>query len=119
MKQFMCLTVPQICEPLFCQPVSLCQDRFEHLLDLDLADYTDNSSQVEIDNLVCLDQYWSLATGEIRCGQAGPVAVNTKPGWVLSGPALSLNQSKTSTSLSRVLRVDGMIEDFQTLDTRL
>ena len=32
------------------------------------------------------DQYWNLVTGEVRRGEKGPTAINTRLGWVLSGP---------------------------------
>ena len=111
MRQLSLFTVPLICEPLSCQPVSLCQDRFEHLTHLDLADYTDGSSPLEVDVLVGLDHYWDLASGEVRRGQSGPVAVDTKLGWVLSGPAIPVDQSESSTSLlTHALHVDGGVE---------
>ena len=120
MKQLKYLTVPMICEPLSCQPFSLSQAKFEHLADLDLADYSDDSSRLEVDILVGLDQYWELATGEVRRGQAGPVALNTSLGWVLSGPSSSLDQIQASTSLlTHVLRVDGVVEGLKALDDRL
>jgi hypothetical protein len=86
-RQLVLHTVPLICKPLSCQPVSLCQEKFEHLVGLDLADPAEDSSQLEVDVLVGSDQYWDLASGEIRRGQFGPVAINTELGWVLSGPA--------------------------------
>ena len=44
-------------------------------------------AMVEIDILIGPDYYWSLVTGRIQQGQSGPVAIETKVGWVLSGPA--------------------------------
>ncbi len=41
---------------------------------------------MEVDLLVGSDYYWELATGRICRGNDGPVAVETKLGWVLSGP---------------------------------
>ena len=67
-KQFLLLTVPLICDPLSSQPVTLCQDTFNHLMDLDLADPTDGRSQLDIDILIGSDQYWELVTGKIRRG---------------------------------------------------
>ena len=63
-RQLMLFTVPLICEPLSCQPVTLCQDKFDHLMGLDLADPSDGRSQLEVDVLVGSDQYWELTTGE-------------------------------------------------------
>ena len=47
-RQLVLHTVPLICEPLSCQPVSLCQEKFEHLVGLDLADPAEGSSQLEV-----------------------------------------------------------------------
>ena len=55
---------------------------------LQLADSTDGSAAVEVDLLIGSDYYWELATGRVSRGEDGPVAVETKLGWVLSGPAL-------------------------------
>ena len=116
-RQLVLHTVPLICKPLSCQPVSLCQEKFEHLVGLDLADPAEDSSQLEVDVLVGSDQYWDLASGEIRRGQFGPVAINTELGWVLSGPA---DQIQPCTSLlTHTLRVDGLTQDAQVLDDRL
>ena len=70
-KQLMLYTVPLISES---QPLYLCQNRFDHIMDFDLADYSSDNNQLEVEILVGFDQYWDLATGEVRCGQTGPVA---------------------------------------------
>ena len=44
-------------------------------------------SQVDVDILIGVDQYWELTTGKTHRGSEGPVAVETELGWVLSGPA--------------------------------
>ena len=56
-------------------------------MDLNLADSDDSCSQVDVDILIGVDQYWQLTTGKTRRGSEGPVAVETELGWVLSGPA--------------------------------
>ena len=102
-------TVPHICEPLTYQPVSICQGNFNHLVGLNLADPSDGSSSSEIDILIGSDQYWELVTGETRRGDFGPVAINTKMGWVLSGGATPPVQDTPSTCLlTHTLRVDGL-----------
>jgi len=35
--------------------------------------------------LIESDFYCDIVTGDIRCGNEGPVAVNSKFGWLLSG----------------------------------
>ena len=83
------LTVPHICEPLLAQPVDLCSRMYSHLAPLNLADTHQGDNSIEVDMLIGSDFYWQLTTGEIIRGQGGPVAVNTKFGWVLSGPVTS------------------------------
>ena len=104
-----------------CQPVSFCQDNFDHLAQLDLADPSDGSSHLDIDVLIGCDQYWELVTGETRRGNSGPVALNTELGWVLSGPVASPAWDTPSTCLvTHTLRVDGLThDDLQVLDDRL
>ena len=57
-KQLTLFTVPLICEPISWQPVSICQDSFDHLMGLDLADPADGQSPLEIYILV-----GSISTG--------------------------------------------------------
>ena len=74
-------TTSLICQPLAYQPISFCQDKFEHIMDLDLADASvTHSHHLDIDILIGSDQYWNFITGEVRRGSFGPVAVNTKFG---------------------------------------
>ena len=102
-------TVPLICQPLTAQPIDLCATKYKHLVDLDLADASNNEEvSLEIDLLIGSDCYWTLVTGEIRRGEAGPVAIHTRLGWVLSGVAPALRETDTSHSFltTHVLRVD-------------
>ncbi len=119
-RQLMLFTVPIICEHLSCPPVSLCQDRFDHLLSLDLADPSDGRSRLEVDILVGSDQYWELTTSKTRCGRSGPAAINMELGWVLSGPTMSPDQTQPFTApMTHTLRVDGQTFAVQALDNRL
>ena len=79
-------TVPLICEPLACQPITVCQAKFNHLVGLPLADQSDGEGRLGIDILIGSDLYWSLLTGKTRRGNGGPVGIETELGWVLSGP---------------------------------
>ena len=78
-----------ICEPLLAQPVDLCSRMYSHLAPLNLADTHQGDTPVEVDMLIGSDFYWQLTIKEIIQGQVGPVAINTKPGWVLSAPVNS------------------------------
>ena len=119
-KQLLLYTVPRICEALSTHPIPPSHGQLDHLKGLHLADCSSGSSELEIDILVGSDQYWDLVTGEIRRGRAGPIAINTVFGWVLSGPATSSEQSQASASLlTHVLRVDSSTQETLTLDDRL
>ena len=56
---------------------------------LTLADTHPADVPLNVEMLVGSDFYWQVTTGETIRGQTGPVPVNTKLGWVLSGPANS------------------------------
>ena len=83
-RQLSLFAVLLICEPLSSQPVNLCQNIFDHIMNLDLDDPVDSRSQSEVDILIGSDQYWDLATGKSRWGPDGPVALETGLGWMLS-----------------------------------
>ena len=86
-------TNPHVCEPVTCQPVSICKENFGHLATLDLADPSDGSSPLNIDILIGSDFYWEFVTGDTCRGPTGPIAIDTKFGWVLSGPDTSSTDS--------------------------
>ena len=66
------------------------------------------------------DLYWDLITGKTCRGASGPVAIDTRLGWVLSGPTTSPIKEQTSAGLvTHTLRVDGLQQDMVTLDGRL
>ena len=49
-----------------------------------------------IEVLIGSDYYWSIATGQVKRGQNGPTAIETRLGWVLSGPVNGLLQEKSA-----------------------
>ena len=49
--------VPMICEPLVSQPIDVCISQSSQLAGLDLADWADQESQLEVDILVGAHQY--------------------------------------------------------------
>ena len=91
--------VPHICDPITAQSVNLCSRMYNHLSKLDLADTFDSEVPMKVDMLIGSDIYWDLVTGETIRGQNGPVAVNTKLGWVLSGPAEPVGPQNPTVSL--------------------
>ena len=49
--------VPMMCEPIAAQPISACIEKNRHLAGLDLADFADTSSSLEVDILIGSDYY--------------------------------------------------------------
>ena len=90
------LNFPVICSPL---PKSVDVNKYPHLQDLELADRSE--SQDSIDILIGSDHYWDIVTGESIRGEYGPSAINSKFGWLLSGPTSisSLNESNVVSNL--------------------
>ena len=76
------LNFPVICSPL---PKRIDVTKYPHLTDLDLADSPANEHD-SIDILIGSDYYWDIVTGESIRGEFGPTAINSKFGWLLSGP---------------------------------
>ena len=79
---------------------------------MELADSGDLSGELEIDILVGSDHYWEVVTGRIIRGASGPAAVETKLGWVLSGPVEGAAQENTAINFisTHSLRVDAFTE---------
>ena len=97
------LVVPFICNPLTSQPIDHARD---HLQGIDLADSANVGDTLEVDMLIGSDFYWSLVTGEVRRGSSGPTAIQTRVGWILSGPVcrpgVSVNLTLTATHALRI-----------------
>ena len=72
---------PTICSSL---PVEVEVENYPHLKSLKLADDFDKEN-TGIDILIGSDYYWEFMTGNVIKGSSGPVAVESKFGWVLSG----------------------------------
>ena len=90
------LSFPTICSPL---PSRVDANNYPHLHGLKLADYSDSEDSIDV--LIGSDYYWDFVTSEIVRGDFGPTAVNSKFGWLLSGPTESvINQETTVTNLT-------------------
>ena len=79
------LSFPMLCAP----PGSVVNlDHFSHLQELDLADcpHLEDDSDAR-DVLIGADHYWDIFTGDITREGDGPVAISSRLGWLLSGPA--------------------------------
>jgi hypothetical protein len=84
------LVVETICTPLVGQNIDATRKKYPHLQSLDLAD-KGSGEAVEVEMLIGSDNYWHIVstTGAVE-GKEGPVALSTKLGYVLSGPAKSV-----------------------------
>ena len=64
-----------------------------------MADYSDSEDSIDV--LIGSDDYWNFVTSGIVLGDFGPTAVNSKFGWLLSGPTEAvINQETTVTNLT-------------------
>jgi len=76
------LSVPLIFEPISGQSTAYAVSNYKDLASLEFSDYSQGDSDLKVDILVGLDQYWKLVTGKIiRCPN-GHTAVHTRLGWV-------------------------------------
>ena len=91
--------VNKICQPLTGQHINFAVKEHEHLQNLKLADSNDNES-LFIDILIGQDHYWQFFKDKIIRSEnkTGPVAMETKLGYVLSGPISQTNESATCSS---------------------
>ena len=79
--------VPTICVPLTSYKREMVEKAFPDLTELDICDVQTSNGDAEIDVLIGSDYYWSVVGDENRRGKSeGLVAVNSKLGWLLSGP---------------------------------
>ena len=105
------LTFPTICVP----PATMINPHlFEKLTKLDLADYPCTEGNDTIDVLIGSDYYWDIVSGEIIRGD-GPTAVNSKLGWLLSGPAQGSTLCTTSllTHVTPTQESDELVSSLQ------
>ena len=100
--------VPVICSPVSNQQIQDTLECYPYLQGLQLACGT--SDTVSVDVLIGADYYWSFFTGNIiKRDPYGPVALETKLGWVLSGPAVCPTPTKSCTvnlSSTHVLKIE-------------
>ena len=92
-----------ICNPITGQDIIWTIEHHKHLHNLKLAD--SGSGTLDIDILVGNDHYWDIVTGEIIRSSSGPTAVNSKLGWILSGPTGQF-ELPTNTNLVHTMKVD-------------
>lgn len=88
---------------------------------LEFADSAEGSACLPVDMLIGCDHYWDLVTGSICRSEKGPTAMETKFGWVLSGPANSDQHSSTHANVvtTHMLRVDSQPTESTQLTEQL
>jgi len=106
------LTFPAICAP----PVSFVDmSHFTILRELDLADdpQTDEDASDTIDILIGSDHYWDIVIGDITREGDGPVAINSRLGWLLSGHTRHSrnHDSNVITNLALVNSIDSSVDE--------
>ena len=72
--------VPMICSPLNYQAVQFAKKNHDQLKDMNSLSECNPEENLVVDILVGADQYWNNANGEIKRGESGPVAMNTRFG---------------------------------------
>ena len=78
--------VPEICS-VQNSHVELARREYPHLKNIWFSDVCKSDEQLEIDVLIGSDYLWYFQTGITKRGKLGePVAIETRLGWVLSGP---------------------------------
>ena len=86
---------------------------------MDLADFNQEESDDSIDVLVGADHYWDLVTGDVVKGEDGPTAIDSKLGWLLSGPAESSLSDESTTSNLILTQNDPHFSISSTEDSKL
>ena len=110
--------VPFICSPLTDQKVEVAEDIFPILKSLDIRNIGADHSNIDI--LVGADYYWGIVDGEIkRCGSDGLVAVNSKLGWLLSGPYNGYDSSAVNLASTHVMMIESRDEQDSSLNNQV
>ncbi|XP_044165250.1 uncharacterized protein LOC122949186 [Acropora millepora] len=130
--QLSAFVVPLICDPLQNQSIVHANVTHAHLRGLRLADYSTGEDDLMVDILVGSDQYWQLVSGKVLRGEDGLTAIQTRLGWVLSGPtngAVQNGQQQNNLVTTHVLKtatkpvditnesLDGSLRRFWDLET--
>ena len=75
-----------------------------------------------VDILIGAYQYWNIANGEVKRGESGPVAMNTRFGRTLSGPVANAPRSETHSvnlAATHVLRIDTRRDEMDVHEMKL
>ena len=115
-------SIPVICSQICDQPVKFVAEKYEHLQGLQLADNTVSDSDPEITILIGSDQIWNFINGSTMRGQSGPIALESKLGYILSGQVENvprrINDSSVNLAVTHVLKAIATVESSDTLCTQ-
>ena len=88
------------------QEVKVASDKFPCLKEALVCNQFDGN-KYEIDLLIGSDCYWTIINNEVkRYNQEGLVAINSKLGWILSGPVISQKTSSIVVNVTRVMNIE-------------
>ena len=87
------LSFPVICSPL---STKIEVDQYPHLQGLQLADSPGSNESIDV--LIGSKHYWDFVEGDIVRGEFGPVAIDSKFGWLLSGSTNNGLYNETCTA---------------------
>ena len=93
-------SVPVVCSPLQNQTIQFASANYPHLSGLTLAESKSDGEELQVDILIGADFYWHFLSGDVRRGEKGPVALETKLGWMLSGPVDHAISASTQTNFT-------------------
>ena len=105
--------VPHIFDPFTPQPISAFAEQFHQFSNLDFAEYDNDGDPPSVDMLIGSDVYWDIVTGEVIRSSGGPVAINTKLEWILSGPVDPSGDTAVNVITSHVLKIDSSTEGLK------
>ena len=102
----------EICAPLNNQNTNLAKQNFPHIKNVLLAVSNPNNESLSIDILFGADYYWSIINNQFIKSKEGPIALDTKVGWMLRGPVNNPSVSvNDSVLLSHVVEVQSEFRD--------
>ena len=104
----------KICSPL---PVKVNVQEYLHLDGLEFADNLESENDQEsFQILIGSDRYWDLTTNEIIKGpegESGPIAMQSKFGWLIAGPVHSSDQNDNVYFNATNLLIDGIHDESE------
>ena len=109
-----CVTcfVKEICAPLSNQNINLAKEGFAHIKNILLLDSNPNNESLSVDVLIGVDYHWSIINKQVIKSKEGPIPLDTKVGWMLSGPVGNAFASvNKSVLLSHVMEVQSKFMD--------